>query len=175
MSSRMPCHMPFLLFTLTEGQIRDKNFETDGLISPEYNSPSLTILVLVRHWLALIGLCPTCSKSAIFLESYTTNGERSGLRNTWRERKNLYEGLSSQKWKLNNFFYGSHLWCGNQPKQNYVKITARKNSIKYNSFILKKQEQEVHRLLQSWSKTTYMVFYNNISVGHTSLLQVYRC
>ena len=45
MSSRMPCHMPFLLFTLTTGQIRDKNFETDGLISPEYNSPSLTISV----------------------------------------------------------------------------------------------------------------------------------
>ena len=24
-------------------------------------------------------------------------------------------------------------------------------------------------------KTTYIVFYNNISAGHTSLLQVYRC
>ena len=36
------------------------------------------------------------------------------------------------------------------------------------------QEQEVQRLLQSWFKTTYIVFYNHISAGHTSLLQVYR-
>ena len=36
--------------------------------------------------------------------------------------------------------------------------------------------QEVQRLLQSWFKTTNIVFfYNNISAGHTSLLQVYRC
>ena len=37
------------------------------------------------------------------------------------------------------------------------------------------QEREVQRLLQSWFKTTCIVFYNNISAGHTSLLQVYRC
>ena len=37
------------------------------------------------------------------------------------------------------------------------------------------QEQEVQRLLQSWFKTTYIVSYNNISAGHTSLPQVYRC
>ena len=39
------------------------------------------------------------------------------------------------------------------------------------------QEREVQRLLQSWFKTTCIVFYNNIPrpAGHTSLLQVYRC
>ena len=38
------------------------------------------------------------------------------------------------------------------------------------------QEREVQRLLQSWFKTTCIVsFLNNISAGHTSLLQVYRC
>ena len=37
------------------------------------------------------------------------------------------------------------------------------------------QEREVQRLLQSWFKTTCIIFYNNISAGHTSLLQVYRC
>ena len=36
------------------------------------------------------------------------------------------------------------------------------------------QEQEVQRLLQSWFKTTYIVFYNNISAGHTSLLEIQR-
>ena len=40
---------------------------------------------------------------------------------------------------------------------------------------IRNQEREVQRLLQSWSKTTCIVFYNNISAGHTSLLQVYRC
>ena len=29
--------------------------------------------------------------------------------------------------------------------------------------------------MQSWFKTTCIVFYKNISAGHTSLLQVYRC
>ena len=38
-----------------------------------------------------------------------------------------------------------------------------------------KQEREVRRLQQSWVKTTCIVFYNNISAGDTSLLQVYRC
>ena len=38
-----------------------------------------------------------------------------------------------------------------------------------------KQEREVRRLQQSWFKTTCIVFYNNMSAGHTSLLQVYRC
>ena len=37
------------------------------------------------------------------------------------------------------------------------------------------QEREVQRLLQSWFKTTCIVFYNNIPAGQTSLLQVYRC
>ena len=38
----------------------------------------------------------------------------------------------------------------------------------------KNQEREVQRLLQSWFKTTCIVFSNNISAGHTSLRQVYR-
>ena len=37
------------------------------------------------------------------------------------------------------------------------------------------QEWEVQRLLQSWFQTRCIVFYNNISAGRTSLLQVYRC
>ena len=87
MSFRKPCHMPFRKlipsFTLTVGQMRDKTFEADGLILTEYNSDSfLNDLSIKRHWLILISLCPTCSKSAFFLESYTKNGERSGLRNT---------------------------------------------------------------------------------------------
>ena len=36
-----------------------------------------------------------CSKSAIFLESDTKNGERPGLRNTLHERKNLFTVESS--------------------------------------------------------------------------------
>ena len=89
MSFRKPCHItvPFRKlipsFTLTVGQMRDKTFEADGLILTEYNSDSfLNDLSIKRHRLTLISLCPTCSKSAFFLESYTTNGERSGLRNT---------------------------------------------------------------------------------------------
>ena len=42
-------------------------------------------------------------------------------------------------------------------------------------WVSKQQEREVRRLQQSWFKTTCIVFYNNISAGHTSLLQVYRC
>ena len=127
MSFRKPCHMPFRKlipsFTLTVGQMRDKTFETDVLILTEYNSDSfLNDLSIKRHWLTLISLCPTCSKSAFFLESYTTNGERSGLRNTWHERKNLRIRPSVFERKLNNFFNGSHLKCGNQLKQNLVKI-----------------------------------------------------
>ena len=34
----------------------------------------------------------------------------------------------------------------------------------------KYQEREVQRLLQSWFKTTCIVFYNNISAGHTEIL-----
>ena len=41
MSFRKPCHMPFRklipCFTLTVGQMRDKTFETGGLILTEYN------------------------------------------------------------------------------------------------------------------------------------------
>ena len=73
MSFRKPCHMPFRKlipsFTLTVGQMRDKTFETDVLILTEYNSDSfLNDLSIKRHWLTLISLCPTCSKSAFFLE-----------------------------------------------------------------------------------------------------------
>ena len=46
-------------------------------------------------------------------------------------------------------------------------------SVNMRSFL--EQEREVQRLLQSWFKTTCIVFYNNISAGHTSLLQVYSC
>ena len=42
-------------------------------------------------------------------------------------------------------------------------------------FSKNEKSKEVQRLLQSWFKTTCIVFYNNISAGHTSLLQVYRC
>ena len=45
-------------------------------------------------------------------------------------------------------------------------LHVKKNFLEY-------QEREVQRLLQSWFKTTCIVFYNNISAGHTSLLQVY--
>ena len=121
MSFRKPRHMPFRKlipsFTLTVGQMRDKTFETDVLILTNFDS-FLNDLSIKRHWLTLISLCPTCSKSAFFLESYTTNGERSGLRNTWHERKNLLIRPSVFERKLNNFFDGSHLKCGNQLKQN---------------------------------------------------------
>ena len=114
MSFLKPCHMPFRKlspsFTLVVGQMRDKTFETDGLILTEYNSDSfLNDLSIKRHWLPLISLCPTCSKSAFFLEGYTTNGERSGLRNTWDERKNLRTRPFVLERKLNNFFDGSQL------------------------------------------------------------------
>ena len=54
-------------------------------------------------------ICHTINKSAFFLEGYTTNGERSGLRNTWDERKNLRTRPFVLERKLNNFFDGSHL------------------------------------------------------------------
>ena len=114
MSFRKPYDMPFRKlipsFTLPVGQMRNKTFETDGLILTEYNSDSfLNDPSIKRHRLTLIGLCPTCSKSAFFLEGYTTNGERSGLRNTWDERKNLRTRPFVLERKLNNFFDGSHL------------------------------------------------------------------
>ena len=37
----------------------------------------------------------------------------------------------------------------------------------------REREREVRRLQQSWFKKTCIVFYNSISAGHTSLLQVY--
>ena len=40
---------------------------------------------------------------------------------------------------------------------------------------IKNQKREVQRLLQSWSEQRVLFLHNNISAGHTSLLQVYRC
>ena len=57
----------------------------------------------------------------------------------------------------------------------YFKFRWNFRCFKDLSICMQCQEREVQRLLQSWFKTTCIVFCNNISAGHTSLLQVYRC
>ena len=46
-----------------------------------------------------------CSKSAIFLESNNTNGEDSGLRNTWHEKKNLCTRPFFLETEVKQFWY----------------------------------------------------------------------
>ena len=63
-----------------------------------------------------------------------------------------------------------HTWCLSLS----VLLEIKQSIFQNQSSIILNQEREVQRLLQSWFKTRCIVFYNNISAGHTSLLQVYR-
>ena len=94
-----------------------------------------------------------------------------------------WQGWSKDFWGFECFdfgtFLGGKILAGSQ---NPDPISDQKChfSNPFSGLVPKKKchhylEREVQRLLQSWFKATCIVFYNNISAGHTSLLQVYRC